>query len=53
MMNPKKFCLINDILALKILISDMNERLQERIEELTEIELNDMIKERIESEENL
>ena len=38
MMNPKKLCLVNDILALKILISDMNERLQERIEELTEID---------------
>ena len=53
MINPKKIRIINDILSLKILISDMNERLQERIEELTEIELNDMIKERIESEENL
>ena len=52
MMNPKKLCVYKDILALKILISDMNERLQERIEELTEIELNDMM-ERIESEENL
>ena len=39
MMNPKKLCVYKDILALKILISDMNERLQERIEELTEIEL--------------
>jgi len=37
-MNPKKIRIIYDILSLKILISDMNERLQERIEELTEID---------------
>ena len=50
----KKLCLVNDIIAIRILISDLQDRLEVKTQELLEIDLNDaMIKERIESEENL
>ena len=50
----KKLCLVDDIIAIRILISDLQDRLEVKTQELLEIDLNDaMIKERIESEENL
>ena len=53
MMNPKKFSLVNDIIAIRILISDLQDRLEAKTQELLEIDLNDAIMERNENEENL
>ena len=53
MMNPKKLCLVNDIIAIRILISDLQDRLEVKTQELLEIDLNDAIMERNENEENL
>ena len=54
MMNPmKKFNLVNDIIAIRILISDLQDRLEVKTQELLEIDLNDAIMERNEDEENL
>ena len=51
-MNPKKFCLVNDIIAIRILISDLQDRLETKTQELLEIDLNDAIMEKNENEES-
>ena len=49
MLNPRKFCLVNDIIAIRILISDLQDRLEVKTQELLEIEL---MMERNENEES-
>ena len=53
MINPKKFCLVNDIIAIRILISDLQDRLEVKTQELLELDLKDAImEERNENEES-
>ena len=55
-MNLKKLCLVNDIISIRILLNDLNERLEKKISDLTQMELDDIIAEKIKgdmNEENL
>ena len=50
MVDIKKLSIVSDIVALKILIADLNDRLDTKIEELTQIELEIIINEKVNNE---